>query len=209
MVADGHMPNLVAQDHIEDFTGPSVPGADQLGLDRWRSVQSSRLKGTRDQCNARKDVALGLLRHLPQRVVSREVAVGKTHRTKVVAQKLKVQRLLLGHANPLPIKLVRHPCKSPTQVQGQVDGIQLDVGQCVDQCSPPFDSRHRPRFERRVINQNGPIRSTRHAHWFNKFVISANGATAPPEDTCQRSLLVRVAAGQWHQRLNSKGRHGP
>ncbi|SPA24237.1 hypothetical protein CBM2637_A120197 [Cupriavidus taiwanensis] len=132
MVADGDVADLVAQDDVDDGRGGMVAGAGQPRAHRRRRVEPARLERARHQRHARQYVAGGLVGHLPQAVVGREIAVGGAERGEMVGQQREVVRLFIGHAQPVAVIRGRHAGKAPGRVQRQVDGIELDMAQRVD-----------------------------------------------------------------------------
>jgi hypothetical protein len=91
VVADRHMADFVAQDHVEDLDGTQAAGAHlpQLVLDLRRGVQPARFQRARHQRHAREHVAGGLLAHQPQAVVRIEVAVAWPSVCRCVGQQVK------------------------------------------------------------------------------------------------------------------------
>ena len=58
-----------------------------------------------------------------------KVTIGIPQRQQVVTQQLEVQRLFLHHAQPVAVVRVRHVCKPPDGIRGQVNSVELDMRQ--------------------------------------------------------------------------------
>jgi hypothetical protein len=206
MVAHGHMADLVAQDDVDDLGTARIAGRQQLGPDPRRRVQAARFQRAWHQRQARQQVVARAARHLPQAVVRGKVAIGMAERGQVVAQQLEVQRLLARHAQPLAIEGIGQPGKAPADVQRQVDGIQLDVRQCMQQGGAPQRAGHRALFELRVRHLHGPVGAAGDA---GRLVdgLCGTGISGWVQRTCAARLLVGIAAQQQLQRLVSGGAH--
>jgi hypothetical protein len=155
-VADGHVADLVAQDDVEDLAGAPVARAHELGLDRRGGIEPARLQRARHEGYAREHVVPRLLRHLPQRVVRGEVAVGEAQRAQVIAQQLEVERLLACHLQPVAMERLGQAGEAPCGVEREVDRVELDVRERMQQRGPALGRAHRALGELRVRHQHGP-----------------------------------------------------
>ena len=75
-VADQHMTDFVAQNHVENRRRRVIARLQQARADRRRGVEAARLERARHQRHAREHVAAGALAHIPQAVVRGKIAVG-------------------------------------------------------------------------------------------------------------------------------------
>ena len=82
---------------------------------------------------------LGTFRHFPERMVSREVAIGVTKGRKMVAYQLKVKRFFPHDLGPVSVVAQRHIVKSPKRVCRQVNRIEFDMCQCMQQSCAALD----------------------------------------------------------------------
>ena len=78
-----------------------------------------------------------------------EVTVIKTEAHQVVTQQGEVERFFLRNSHPVTVKLLGHAGKTPNNVERQVDGVQLDMRQCVQECGAPLYSGEGQFFDRR------------------------------------------------------------
>jgi hypothetical protein len=92
----------------------------------------------------------------------REVPILVTRSLQVIGQQLEMQCLFLCHGKPVAVKGLRHVGKAPDNVQGQVDGIGLDVRQCMDQAGTTLRRAYRTMTECARLHQVWPLRAPRH-----------------------------------------------
>ncbi|MNS93377.1 hypothetical protein D3C72_1275460 [compost metagenome] len=137
VIADGHVPHFVTQDDVDDRGGGLVAGLGQLGPHWRRGVQPACLERARHQRHAREHIAGGLVAHLPQAVVRREVAVLGAQRGQMVGQQREMQGLLARHLEPVAIEARRHAGKAPRGVQREVDRVEFDMAQRMNHRRPP------------------------------------------------------------------------
>jgi hypothetical protein len=72
-----------------------------------------------------------------------EIAVVVAQAAQVLAQQREVQGLFTGHLQPVAVEVLRH-AEAPEGVQGQVDGVELDVADGVQQRGPALRREGRP-----------------------------------------------------------------
>ena len=60
----------------------------------------------------------------------------------MLIEQAKVLALFLRNSQPVVIKLIGHVRKAPNHIQGKIDGVELDVGQRVNQHRAPFKRMH-------------------------------------------------------------------
>ena len=102
-VPDRHVPDLVAQDHIDDLRRRFVAGRGEFRADRRGSIEAARLERPGHKRHAGKDVAGSPLRHLPQAIVRGKVAVGSPEGSEPLAEEAEVRGLLVRHAQPVQV----------------------------------------------------------------------------------------------------------
>jgi carbonic anhydrase/acetyltransferase-like protein (isoleucine patch superfamily) len=163
MVADRDMADLVAQDHVKDPDSVLITRLTQLLLDRRRHIQATRFKDARHQCHAREHVPLRLGGHLPKAVVRIEGAVVAAQGLQVRLDQLEVMRLFSGDAHPVEIEILRHAGKAPASIEGEVDGVELDVRHRVHEGTATLCRAEGAPRDACGLHQRGPIRAPGHA----------------------------------------------
>jgi len=121
----------------------------------------------------------------------------------MVAQQLEVIGLFLRDAGPLLIERLGHVGEAPAQVEGEIDGIQLDVGERVDQCGAAFGGGHRALLDLRVSNQWRALGAARDAGRLVDRVAGAAGQAGIERASTAR-LAVRVAIQKDRQGVGAK-----
>ncbi len=194
VVAHRHMTDFVAQDDVQDRGRIRVSCGQQFVAHRRRSIQSACLERARHQRQPRQRIVAGLFGHLPQAVVRREVAVVVAQCLQVRPQQLEVQRLLACHANPLPVERDWQSVKAPDHIQRQVDGIELDMGQRMDQHRAALRRRRRAALEGIETYQGRAFGPAGDAG-----CISTHGVGSE-RDGCGEALRVARCLARRHQR---------
>ena len=67
----------------------------------------------------------------------RKIAINVAQSLQMPDQQRKMQSLFLRHLQPVAVIIGRHAGKAPDRIQGQIDGIEFNVGECMDQRGAP------------------------------------------------------------------------
>ena len=132
------MADFIGQDAVQDLGAVRVARRSKLGTDAGVGVQAARLQGAGDEGHAGEAVAGGFLGHVPQAVVGGEVAIVRAQALQVFAQQGEVLGLLGRHAQPVAVVVGGQAGEAPDGVEREVDGVELDVGDGVQQRGPAF-----------------------------------------------------------------------
>jgi hypothetical protein len=93
----------------------------------------------------------------------------------VLTQQREVQRFFLRHTQPVGVELVGHAAEAPDQIECQVNGVQLDVRQCMNEAGVPFWRAHRARLDLRGRHQLRQRGAPGNAARLHELLASANG----------------------------------
>ena len=132
-----------------------------------------------------------------------EVSVGEAECLQMVAQQLEVVGLLLRDAGPLPVEGLGHGRKAPAQVESEIDGVQLDVGERVDQCGAAFGGGHRALFDLRMRNEKRALGAAGNAGRLGECVARPGRETGVERASAAR-LAVRVGIQEDRQGAGAK-----
>ncbi|MNN20467.1 hypothetical protein D3C81_1337480 [compost metagenome] len=132
------MCNLLAQDHFQHVSGFTVADVAQFVDHAWGHVQPTRFQHARHQRHACQTIVRGLLAHFPQAVVRREIGVLMAVCQQALAQQHEVARFVVGAAHPVGMERRRQTAEAVHRVPGQVDRIELDMGDGVDERRAPL-----------------------------------------------------------------------
>ncbi len=158
-LADRDVADLVLEHDLQDVGGRVVTDGAQLRDHRRRHVEAARFQHQRDHGVAGQRIIHRLGRRLPQPVMGRQRAVARAERLQPVGQQQEVLGLLVGHPHPIVDVGARKPGvrEAGHGVPGEVDGVQLDVGESVQQRDPSgrrlgdLALLHRPRRQQRRL----------------------------------------------------------
>ena len=133
-VSNGHMSYFVTQDDVEDRGSRVIAMMRKPLAHAGRDIEAARFEDARHQGHAHQHIVTGFPGHVPQAVVRREVTVGvAVVRLQMLRQQGEVSGLFLGHIDPVAVVIVRHVREAAHCVEREVDGVELDVGDGVDQ----------------------------------------------------------------------------
>ena len=81
----------------------------------------------------------GLQGRLPESVMGGEVAIGGTELGKPRGDELEMRGLLIGDLDPILEEAARQigRCEARDEIPGEVDGIELDMGEGVEEGDAP------------------------------------------------------------------------
>ena len=138
--------------------------------------------------------------------MGRQVAIGRAERGEALAKQPEVARLLTGHGDPVVVEPARQILvrKARDDVPGEVDGVELDMGERVQQrdtagqrlCgAAPWHVARRPEF--RVRRTRRPVGRRRAAD------VQRAGAPRRDRGGAQRLLVGRIGR---HENIDGAGR---
>ena len=162
------MAHLVVQDHVQDGNGGQGIGCAhlaQFGLDLGRGIQPPGFERAGHQGHARQHIVPGLLAHGPQALVGRKVTIVVALAAQVIAQQPEVFGLFGRNAHPVQVVIARHAIKSPHGIQRQVDGVELDVGDGVDENGAALGGGGRAAGHLGVAQQLGALGAAGQGVW--------------------------------------------
>src|SRR5690606_38005812 len=125
--------DFLAQDEFEYFDRGLIADRAQPGDHAGRYIESTRFEHARYEGHPAQAGIRRLPGHVPESVVGIEVTIGMTHVVQARAQQAEMPRLIHGYADPVRVVVRRHAAKAVDRIPGQVDRIELDVGDGVNQ----------------------------------------------------------------------------
>ena len=66
-----------------------------------------------------------------------EIAIGMPERGEMRVEQIEMRGFFIGHPQPVHVIRGRHARKTMCGVEGQVDGVEFDMGQGMNQCDTP------------------------------------------------------------------------
>ena len=107
---------------------------------------------------------------MPETVVGVKVTVTVPQAVQVLMQHLEMLRFLVGHQQPVLVKLIRHAGEAPNGIESQIDGIEFDVTDGVKQCCQALRRERSTCRDLLSWNKAWQRRTARHrciSFWFN------------------------------------------
>ena len=115
-----------------------------------------------------EQIRCGLHGHHPESVVCGKITIRAIVSLEPLLQKREVQGFLVRHLEPVRVILAGHSGKSTDRIAGEVDSVELDVGQGVQQRGPSLE---RTKFSFRQLSWRDQFRKVGASGNFRRFVI--------------------------------------
>ena len=102
-------------------------------------VEAASLQHQRGDGKAGEEVVTSLQGRLPEPVMGGQVAIGGAELGKPRGDEFEMRRHLIGDLDPIVEEAARQigRCETRDQVPGEVDGIELDMGEGVEEGDAP------------------------------------------------------------------------
>ena len=164
------MGDFLIENDLQQIGALRVSGTLEFGDHRRRHVEAAGLQHHGHHGEAGEGIHRRFRRRLPEPVMRRQIAIVDAERVEARLQHGEMARLVIRHANPV-VEKSRRPIIGSTepadQIPGEIDGVELDMGDGVEQGDAPAQTagaaaRHMARREQ--ARGFGPRRACRHCH---------------------------------------------